>query len=297
MIPFQKDFDFTYGQSSSISPLVRRVVARNPGRFTYTGTGTFIVGHGQVAIIDPGPDHPEHFSALKAALRGETVSHVFVTHHHMDHSPLARPLADHFGAILFGRSGAVTAEDGGAVRQEAGDDRFFKPDVEINDAWIARGDDWTLKALHTPGHTAEHFCFALLEENALFCGDHIMGWSTSIVSPPDGRMGDYIASLRRIRSLQFSRLLPAHGPLLDAPDQFIEAYIEHRLERERQVLREVERGKTSVREIVDALYANLDRSLQAAAMHSVWAHLIHLVDNRVLIAAPDAALDAKYRPI
>lgn len=294
MIPFQKAFSFEYGASDNVSPLIRRVVARNSGRFTGPGTGTFIVGRGRVAVIDPGPPRDDHFSALLAALEGETVSHVLVTHQHIDHSSLGRKLAEHYGAVLCGRSGAIGGENDGDVREEAGDDAWFSPDVELEEGWRADGPAWTLRALHTPGHTSGHFCFALEEENALFCGDHVMAWSTSVVSPPDGRMGDYLRSLARIRDLRFERLLPTHGPHIDAPGPFIDAYIAHRESRERAILAQVRSGVGSVREIVTALYADVERALHPAAMHSVWAHLIHLVEQGSVSAFPTPAINARY---
>jgi len=294
MIPFQKAFEFAYGEGRSVSPLIRRVVARNAGRFTGPGTGTFIVGRGSVAVIDPGPPRDDHFEALLAALEGETVSHVLVTHQHIDHSSLGRRLADHFGATLCGRSGDTGDEHESGVREEAGDDAWFSPDLELNEGWRATGPGWSLRAVHTPGHTSGHFCFALEEENALFCGDHVMAWSTSVVSPPDGSMGDYLRSLARIRAEGYARLLPTHGAHIDAPDAFITAYIAHRQARERAILAEVTTSARSVREIVSSLYADVDRRLHPAAMHSAWAHLIHLVEQGRIVARPAPTIDARY---
>ena len=207
-----------------------------------------------------------------------------------------RRLADAHGALLCGSVGVTTDEHGGAVREEAGDDDYFAPDVELHDNWRAQGENWTLRALHTPGHTATHYCFALEEENALFCGDHVMAWSTSIVSPPDGCMKDYLASLERVHAMSFARLLPTHGAHIDNPGAFIEAYVAHRKAREAAILAQVSRGVASVREIVAALYADVDRALHPAAMHSVWAHLIHLAEQGIVAADPAPTLDAHYRP-
>lgn len=294
MIPFLKDFDPTYGVTQTLSPRLRRVVARNPGPFTYTGTGAYIVGRGVVAVIDPGPDDPVHLEALKRALDGETVSHVLVTHHHLDHSPLARALADDFGAPLYGRPAASLPEDGGAVRLEAGDDPNFRPDIEIADGWTAKGPGWTLEALHTPGHTTNHFCYAVGEDRALLCGDHVMAWSTSIVSPPEGNMGQYLANLERIQRRDFGVLYPAHGPHLADPGPFIAAYIAHRKRREAQVLEQLQRGRRTIRAMVDDLYRDVERRLHPAAMHMVWAHLIDLTERGVTIASPAPTLQADY---
>lgn len=294
MIPFKKEFEFVYGEPHAVSPLIRRVVARNPGRFTGPGTGTLVIGHGRVAVVDPGPDDAAHLEALVSALGEERVSHVLVTHQHNDHSPLGRRLADRYGALLCGGRGICTDEHGGAVRAEAADDGRFDPDIELTDGWRAEGPGWTLEAIHTPGHTPQHFCYALKEENALLCGDHLMAWSTSIVSPPDGRMGDYLNSLARIRSMRFETLLPTHGPVIDNPGPFVDAYIAHREAREQAILDQISTGVGSAREIVTALYADVDRALHPAAMHSVWAHLIHLVEQGKVAAIPAPAIDAHY---
>ncbi len=297
MIPYQKEFACEYGKAQIVSPLIRRLVAPNPGRFTGPGTGTFIIGHGRVAVIDPGPDNGDHFAALQAELRDETITHVFVTHQHIDHSPLGRKLANSYGALLCGRRGRSTDEHGGAVREEAGDDDWFWPDIELEEGWCARGPGWTIRAVHTPGHTSQHYCFALDEENALFCGDHVMAWSTSIVSPPDGCMRDYLASLERVRAMSFARLLPTHGAHIDSPGAFIEAYVAHRKAREAAILEQVSRGVALARDIVAVLYAEIDRALHPAAMHSVWAHLIHLVEQGKIAARPAPTIDARYAPL
>lgn len=288
MIPFIRNFDVEYGVARQISPRLRRIVARNPGPFTWTGTGSLIVGQGQVCVVDPGPDDQEHFAALLRALKGETVTHVLVTHHHIDHSPLGRRLADHFGAQLCGRAGTITAEDGGAIRLEAGDDLDFRPDVEIEDGWTASGPGWTLKALHTPGHTSNHVCYELAEERALLCGDHVMAWSTSIVSPPEGHMGQYVRSLERIRSLDFRVLYPTHGPQIDAPRDFIGAYIAHRKAREAEILSLLSHTPTTIPSLVANLYRDVERRLHPAATHMVLAHLIDLTERGIVRAAPAA---------
>jgi glyoxylase-like metal-dependent hydrolase (beta-lactamase superfamily II) len=295
MIPFTKDFFCRYGEAQTVSPLIRRVVARNAGRFTGPGTGTLIVGRGVVAVIDPGPDRNDHFDALQAALAGERVSHVFATHQHIDHSPLGRRLADAHGALLCGCAGLATDEHGGQVREEASDDAWFTPDIELTDGLLFCGEGWTLRALHMPGHTATHFCFALEEEKTLFCGDHVMAWSTSIVSPPHGHMGDYIASLRRARDGGFVRLVPTHGADIANPVRFIEAYIAHRLRREHEIYERVRLGDQRIRDVVEAVYADVDKSLHPAAMHSVWAHLIHLTEQGRVTADPAATIDGLYR--
>ena len=277
MIPFVKHMTFDYGRAEQVSPLIRRVIARNPGPFTYTGTGAHIVGHGTVAVIDPGPDLPSHLDAILAATAGEQISHIFVTHAHLDHSPLARPLAAATGATIYA-GGAPARPSGGDDRLEAGDDLAFSPDVALMDGARFFGPGWTIKAMATPGHTASHFAYALAEENALFPGDCVMGWSTSVVSPPDGDMADYMASLEKVRRRRFTTLWPAHGPPIREVDAFLDAYLAHRHARERQVLEALEAlGPATIRRLVPMLYADVDRRLHPAAAHSTLAHLVKLV--------------------
>jgi glyoxylase-like metal-dependent hydrolase (beta-lactamase superfamily II) len=280
LIPFVREFDFEYARPARVSPLIRRVVARNPGPFTFTGTGTYIIGPdapgARVAVIDPGPDLPEHLTALRTALAGQRVTHIFVTHAHMDHSPLARPLAEATGAVIHAGGEPCLPSDGGA-RLEAGDDLAFRPDVAIGDGDSFDGDGWTIEAVATPGHTASHYAYALLQANALFPGDCVMGWSTTVISPPDGDMGAYLHSLERIRGRDFAALWPTHGPPIVQPRPFLNAYIDHRRLRETQILAALADGRPwCVKQLVSALYAEIDRRLHPAAAHSVLAHLIDL---------------------
>lgn len=280
-IPFVKEIEFEYGRSEQISPLIRRVIARNPGSFTYTGTGVYIIGHGEVAIIDPGPELEEHFDAIKAAVEGETVTHVLVTHSHMDHSPLAAALAEWAGCKVYAKGPAIPTNS--AVRMEAGDDLRFMPDIRIGDDWTCSGPGWTIEAIETPGHTSNHLCYALLEENSMFSGDHIMGWSTSIVSPPDGAMGDYMESLRKVQKRNFDTIYPSHGaPIKDDANGFIEAYIQHRKKRENAILGALEAGDTTILDIVRRVYTDVDQSLYPAACHSVLAHMIDLHKRQII---------------
>ncbi|MGJ3230391.1 MAG: MBL fold metallo-hydrolase [Oceanicaulis sp.] len=294
-IPFVREFEFEYGRCDRLSPLVRRVIAPNPGPFTFTGTGVFIIGAGEVAVLDPGPAMAEHEAALDAALKGERVTHVLVTHHHLDHSPLAHALAKKHGAQVHAMSPAGEVPEGGEVRMEAGDDHGFRPDVEVSDGDRFTGPGWTLTALHTPGHTSNHVCYALAEENTLFSGDHVMGWSTSVVSPPDGSMGDYIAQLERIRALDFDVIRPTHGPEITQTRAFLDAYIDHRRSRERQILAELKAGRTKIKDMVASMYADVDKRLHPAAAHSVLAHMIHLVDQGRVLASGGTGLDAEYQ--
>lgn len=293
-IPFVRDFEFEYGKPKAVSPLVRRIVASNPGPFTFTGTGVYVVGRGNVCVIDPGPDQPGHLDVLLAALAGETVTHIFVTHAHKDHSPMARPLAAATGAKIYACGTPVIATDS-EVRMEAGDDLGFRPDIAVHDGDRFQGDGWTIEAVATPGHTSHHMAYGLLEENALFPGDHVMGWSTTVISPPDGDMGDYLASLIKVRDRDYAVLYPTHGPEVHEPTAFVQAYLDHRLARERQIVEQLKGGQRTIREMVPVLYADVDARLHPAACHSMLAHLIHLVRSGRVKSEGVAGIDTRYR--
>jgi glyoxylase-like metal-dependent hydrolase (beta-lactamase superfamily II) len=292
VIPFVRDFDFEYGRADQVSPLIRRVVARNPGPFTFTGTNTFIVGRGEVAVVDPGPADEAHLRALLDALAGERVTHILVTHSHLDHSPLAHRLQAETGAPVLGH--AARAPHTPLMSVEEGDEAAFRPDIELADGDAVEGADWTLRTLDTPGHAANHLCFALEEEGALLSGDHVMGWSTTVVSPPDGDMTDYLQSLDRVIAEDWRVLWPAHGPPVTEPRPFLQAYREHRLERERQILAALAAGPARPAELVPRLYAAVDQRLWPAAARSVWAHLIHLVRTNRARVAREPDLDGLY---
>lgn len=295
-VPFVRDFDFEYGRADAVSPLIRRVIADNPGPFTFTGTGTYIVGHGQVAVIDPGPDSPDHLAAILKAVEGETVVAILVTHNHADHSPLATPLARITGARTYGAPLAGAPGRSLAPLEEAHDEAFQADEMVTVGSRIA-GPGWTLVALPTPGHTSNHVCYALLEENALFTGDHVMGWATTVIIPPDGDMGDYLDSLRLITVMKFSTLWPTHGPPVTEPAPFLEAYRDHRLQREAGILRLVKEQPRTVGQIVETLYLGLDIRLRAAAAMSVWAHLISLARaGKVVSEDGEPKLSSLYRP-
>ena len=298
MIPFVREFDPAYGHAIQASPLIRRVVARNPGPFTYTGTGTYIVGRpepgARVAVIDPGPPDESHLAALLSAVRGQAVSHVLVTHTHRDHAPLARPFAEAVGApVLAARPPARTVHASAALDED--DDETFAPDTILMGGETLAGDGWTLEALATPGHASNHLAFVLREENALFSGDHVMGWSTTVVAPPDGDMAAYMASLDAVIARRFDTLWPTHGAPVTEPEPFLAAYRAHRLEREAHVLARLEAGDRTIGEMVPMLYATVDQRLWPAASLSVWAHLIALTRAGRVVAAPTPALDAVYR--
>jgi glyoxylase-like metal-dependent hydrolase (beta-lactamase superfamily II) len=297
-----------YGTVEQVSPLIRRVIAENPSKFTYRGTGTYIVGHGDVVVIDPGPRLDSHRDALQVALSGERVQAILVTHCHADHSPLAAWLSAETGAPTFGfgphprpepGTDPIEAPDDG-VEIEESTDHDFVPDEAVTDGdLVVSTSQLTMRAMHTPGHTSNHTCWTLVEESALFTGDHVMGWSTTVVSPPDGDMVAYIDSLRRVADRDDAMLWPTHGPPRDDGRTFVTALVEHRLERQRGVLTAVRDGRTSIPEIVALLYADVRQELHKPAGRSVWAHLVKLVaDGQVAVLGGGAAsLDADYRAV
>jgi len=296
MIPYVREIEFEYGACDQVSPLIRRVVANNPGPFTFKGTGTYIVGRGEVAVIDPGPDDPSHLAAILAAVAGERVTHILITHHHSDHSPLAAPLKAATGATIYGCAVAGhEAEDTGEVKMEAGHDHDFKPDVSLCGGGEVSGPGWTMEAIPTPGHTSNHLCYALKEENALFSGDHIMGWSTTVITPPDGDMTDYLESLQRIRERNFTTLWPTHGPPIREVTPFIDAYAEHRQERIDQILTALKAGPGRIKDLTPRLYADVDPRLWPAAARSMLAAIIHLARQGKIVTDGEPGPESEYR--
>lgn len=267
------------GRVVEVEPLVRRVLAANPGPFTYTGTQTYIVGHGEVAVIDPGPDEPDHVAALIDAVAGEKVVAILCTHTHRDHSPAAVALAVATGAPVVGCAPLVLDDLG--PRADASFDATYAPDRVLGDGEAVRGPGWTLTALATPGHTSNHLCFALEESGALFTGDHVMGWSTTVVSPPDGDMAAYMASLDRLMARADRVYYPAHGDPVDNPQRFVRGLAGHRKQREGQILRLLREGVGHIPTMVERMYVGLDPRLHGAAGRSVLAHLIDLRDRGV----------------
>jgi glyoxylase-like metal-dependent hydrolase (beta-lactamase superfamily II) len=289
-IPYIREFDAHYEASEPVTPLIARVLAKNPGPFTFKGTGVYVVGGKDVAVIDPGPDMPEHVEALKRALDGKRVSHILVTHTHNDHSPAARPLKEWSGArtYAFGPHGSGKLEEG--VKVEEGGDMDFVPDVAVRDGDIVEGAGFTFECVYTPGHTSNHMCYALRQEKALFTGDHVMGWSTTVVTPPDGDMAAYMASLRKLQPRDDRVLYPTHGGPIRDPKPFLQAYIDHRLEREAQIIACIRDGLTTIPQMVARIYVDVDKRLHPAAARSVLAHLIQLeAGGRVAVE------DGRYR--
>ena len=273
------------GRAEQLEPLVRRVLAPNPSMFTYTGTESYLVGAGDViAVIDPGPDDPAHLDALHAAIGGARVAAICCTHTHRDHSPAAAPLAAATGAPVIGC--APLALDDNGPRSDAPFDRTYAPDRVLADGEVLAGPDWTLTAVATPGHTSNHLCYALGESGALFTGDHVMGWSTSVVVPPDGDMAAYLASLDKLHRRDDRVFYPAHGAQIDNPRQLVRGMIGHRRQRERQILRLLGEGPARIAELVPQMYKGVDERLWPAAGQSVRAHLIDL-EHRSVVSRKD----------
>jgi glyoxylase-like metal-dependent hydrolase (beta-lactamase superfamily II) len=293
-IPFRREFAFEYGRLEPVAPRVRRIVARNPSPFTFRGTGTFVIGSGEVAVIDPGPDLVEHVEALLAGLAGERVTHILITHTHRDHSPAAAALKAATGAPTWGfgpHAGGVRGEPG----VEEGGDWDFVPDVAVRDGERIAGHGWRFEAVHTPGHTSNHLCFALEDSGILFSGDHVMGWSTSVISPPDGDVAAYMASLDKLLGRPDAVYWPTHGPAIGEPKRHVRAFIAHRREREAGILDCLSAGVEEIDAIVERLYIGLQPGLRRAAGRSVQAHLIDLVHRGIVEADGPPALEARYR--
>ena len=294
-IPFVREMRFAYGEVQPIAPLVRRVVARNPSLFTLYGTNTYLVGRGTVAVIDPGPLLGEHRAALRDALQGDTVSHVLVTHRHLDHCETAGDFARETGAVLAAgrRRPGDPLPPGNGLEETA--DPALAPDLVLAAGDRLGGPDWALEVVATPGHTSDHLCFALAGEGVLFTGDHVMGWSTSVVIPPDGDMAAYRASLRLLQGRNDRTYLPGHGPPIADPGPYLAALVAHRTEREGEILAALAPGPSTIPEIVRLLYAAVDPRLHPAAGRSVLAHLRELTAGGRVACEGEPGLEAVYR--
>lgn len=278
-IEFNHRFEFEYGRLEPVAPGIRRIVARNPGPFTGPGTGTYVIGEGEVAVIDPGPMLPDHVDGLLRGLGDESVSHILVTHTHVDHSPASRLLRQRTGAPVFAYG--PHAEDS-AGDLEGGVDRSFEPDFLVGDGEIIEGAGWNVEAVHTPGHCSNHLCFAWPGADALFCGDHIMAWATPVIIPPDGSVGDYIASLDRLARRTESVFYPTHGAAIGNPRRFIELVRAHRLFRVEQVAAAVSAGFHDLQSLRARVYAGIPETLHAGAELSLLASLEFLrVNGRI----------------
>ncbi|MEO7365358.1 MAG: MBL fold metallo-hydrolase [Sphingomicrobium sp.] len=273
--------DAPYALLEPIEPGISRVLAHNPSAFTFTGTQTYLVGERELAVIDPGPASAEHLAALTLAIGGRRVAAIMCTHTHRDHSPAARPLAEATGAPIIGCA-ALALETAGP-RADAAFDGDYRPDRVLEDGDAVEVDGRRLVAVATPGHTSNHLCFAHEESGALFTGDHVMGWSTTVVFPPDGDMAAYMASLAKLQRRDDRIYYPAHGPAIDNPRQLVRGFIGHRMQRERQILSLLKERARNIPEIVGSAYPGLDPRLIVAAGGSVQAHLLDLAARGMVV--------------
>jgi len=297
VLDFKQDLTANYGKAEMLSPLITRVLCNNPSPYTYTGTNTYLVGAGEgLAVIDPGPADFDHGVAILRAAAGRKIDKILVTHSHIDHSPLAASLSDKTGAPIYafgphgaGRKGGLDGEE-----VEAGADWHFKPSILVADGDKITGPDWSITAHHTPGHTANHMCFHLQEENTVFVGDHIMGWATTVISPPDGDVRHYIKSLKKIADIAPDTLVPTHGPWVKNAVPFIRGIITHRHMREGQIIKLLEGGDATINELVSHMYKAVDKRLHPAAARSVLGHMIALVDEKKVVCDGPVRLSNIY---
>ncbi len=294
-IPYKREMEFEYGRLDQLAPGVRRVIANNPSAFTFHGTGTYILGEGEVAVIDPGPADPEHIRAIFEATKGERITHVLITHTHMDHSPgyqLMKPKCD---AVTygFGPHGSGKLEEG--IKVEEGGDMEFMPDEKVSQGDLIEGENWSVECVYTPGHTSNHVCYQLKEGHILFTGDHVMGWSTSIVSPPDGDMEAYMSSLELLLDRDDDVYWPTHGPAITDPKTHVSAFIAHRNEREEQILACIDQGIYGIGEMVPKMYQGTPEFMYPAAARSVLASVEYMAKRGVLIADSESLMEAQLR--
>ncbi len=297
-IPFDKSFDLPPGRVEEVRPGVRRLLCNNPSPFTFRGTVSYIVGKGRVAIIDPGPLDEAHVHTLLDAVKGETVSHIFVTHTHRDHSPAAARVKAETGAPTLGEGPHRAARPlniGEVPRLDSSGDREFHPDIVLADGDVVTGEGWAIEAVATPGHTANHMAFALSGSDVLFSGDHVMAWSTPVVAPPDGAMSDYMASLEKLTHRSETTYFPGHGGAVKDAPRFVESYIRHRREREQSILRRLAIGAADIPTLVGSIYVGLDPRLTRAAGLSVLAHLEDLVTRGQVATDGPPSFDGIYR--
>src|ERR1700691_732257 len=297
-IPFNRDFPLKRGVVDDVRPGVRRILCNNPSPFTFTGTVSYIVGKGKVAIIDPGPDDEAHAAALLNAVRNETVTHILVTHTHRDHSRSTPRIKAATGAPVYAEGPHRASRpryESEKISSESGADRDFMPDIRVRDGETIAGDGWALQAVATPGHTANHMAFAWPDRKILFVGDHVMGWSTSIVAPPDGSMIDYMASLDRLTQRDEDLYFSGHGPEIPDAQRYVRFLIRHRQARETSILHRLAKGETDIPTMVRAIYIGIDPRLMGAGGYSVLAHLGDLVRRSIVATDGDPVIGGTYR--
>ncbi|HEX7076556.1 MAG TPA: MBL fold metallo-hydrolase [Hyphomicrobiaceae bacterium] len=280
-IPFNKTMEFAYGVPRELAPGIVRLVANNPSPFTFHGTNTYLIGSRELALIDPGPEDEAHFEAIMRTAAGRPITHIFITHTHRDHTDGLDRIREATGAKICARGRSLRGP--GSLKTSPSGAEFididFKPDIVMGDGDVVAGPDWRLEALFTPGHAPDHLCFAEASSNVLFCGDHVMGWNTSVVAPPEGNMTDYMRSLEKLLERSEPVFLPGHGGRIEQPSRMVKAYIVHRRWREQAILDAVRQGHITIDRIVAAVYQGLDPRLVRAASLSVLAHIESLVDR------------------
>ena len=296
------DFHPLIGKAETLDPGLRRIVAPNPSPMTFRGTNTYLLGTTEIAVIDPGPLDTDHLDAILDALTpDQQITHILVSHAHLDHSPLARPLQEKCGAAIYGFGPAEKGRSkvmqrlaaNGMVGGGEGIDSTFVPDHELMDGEVVTGKDWQLRALHTPGHIGNHICLAW--QDVCFTADHVMGWASSLVSPPDGDLTDFMASCRRLLKHPWRRFYPGHGDIVHDPNARLDWLIAHRLGREAAILDALHRGPADALSLARMIYGDTPASLMPAAARNVLAHLIDLIGkNKVMPLAPLGA-DTRFR--
>lgn len=294
---FRTKFDPEHGKAVDIADGIQRITAPNESAFTFRGTNTYILGENNVAVIDPGPAIDSHFELLMETLKGRTVSHIVVTHTHMDHSPLAAPLKEKTDAPIFAEGAHRNSRDlhlGEINSLDAAADREFQADVIVKHGDMIEGKDWSLETILTPGHTQNHACFAIRNTDMLFSGDHVMSWATSIVAPPDGSMEDYMNSLSVMMERKETIYFPGHGGRLEKAPEFVRALRAHRKMRETAVLSRIRAGDKTIPDIVKVIYKETDPRLHGAAGLSVFAHIEDLVSQGRVICDGPPALNSEY---
>jgi len=295
-----RDFDPQYGKAVELAPGIRRLTANNPGPFTFFGTNTYLLGTRRLVCVDPGPAAPDHIDALARASEGAEIEAIVVSHTHVDHSPGARLLKERTGAPIVGCGPHVSAR---ALAQneinplDASGDKAHAPDRQLMDGEFYKASELRLETVATPGHTANHLCFAVEGEGLLLSADHVMAWSTSVVAPPDGSMRDYMASIDKLLARSEETYLPGHGGLVKSAPSYVRELKRHRLDRENAILAQVTSAEKSIPEIVAVLYAAVDPALHPAAGLSVFAHLEDLAGRGLVTASPAVSLDARYRAV
>jgi glyoxylase-like metal-dependent hydrolase (beta-lactamase superfamily II) len=294
-LAFNRSVDVDYGVAEDVAPGVRRIVANNPSPYTFLGTNTYLVGSGDIAIIDPGPGDERHVEAIAAATKGMRISHILITHSHRDHCDGARALQAALGGEILSFGPTETPRGAGAPGLGSDFvDEDFVPDRKIKEGEEVRGSGYALDVLHTPGHAPDHLCFALVGQRTVFTGDHVMGWNTTVIAPPEGNMAKFLSSMQRLLTRHDKIFLPAHGGRVLTPQRVVKAYVMHRQWRENTILACLDEGGRTIPQIVAKIHGGLDPELKDAASLSVLAHLEYLIEKNMVMAEGTSGLGAVY---